>query len=269
MRSHYGLYAYGLVSKRPEHLDILGIDKQSKVYPVSEDNICVMVSKIDIDVFQNQIKNLVSELTRTEDAIQQGAAELLQAHELVIDTLIQDTTVVPLKFGTILKDEEAASQMLRDQKEKFESLLAKFTGKVEWGVKVYANKQALMNHLMQGDPQFMSLQEKRANVSKGAAYLLGKKMEAEVKDAVATRLTQITESIFQELEKNACEAKLNALLPQRMTGKKQEMILNAAYLIEREREALFRQQGKELIDKYNFMDLDLEFSGPWPPYNFT
>jgi hypothetical protein len=269
MRSHYGLYAYGLVNKRPESLDILGIDKQSKVYPVSANNLCVMVSKIDIDMFQNRIKDLVSELTRTETVGQQGATELLQAHEYVIDTLMQETTVVPLKFGTILKNEEAASQMLRDQKEQFESLLAKFTGKAELGVKVYADKQALMNHLTQCDPQFMSLQEKRANVSKGAAYLLGKKMEAEVKDAMATRLAQITENIFHELEKHACEAKLNALLPQRMTGKKQEMILNAAYLIEREKEDLFRQQKENFICKYTFMELNLDFSGPWPPYNFT
>ena len=269
MHSHYGLYAYGLVNKRPEHLDILGIDKQSKVYPVSQNNISVMVSKIDIDVFQNQIKNLVSELTKSEDAVQQGAAELLQAHEHVVDTLMQDTTVVPLKFGTILKDEEAASQMLQDQKEKFESLLAKFMGKVEWGVKVYANKQALLKHLMQSEPEFISLQEKQAKLSKGAAYLLGKKVEAEVKDAVATRLAQIAESIFRELEKNACEAKLNNILPQKMTGKKQEMILNAAYLFERGKEAIFRQQGNEFVGKYNFLELDLEFSGPWPPYNFT
>lgn len=269
MPSHCGLYAYGLVNKNPEHLDIVGIDKQSKVYPVSESDMCVMVSKVDIDAFQNQVKNLVSELTKTEGAVQQGAAELLQAHEDVIDRLMQDTTVVPLKFGTILKDETAATQMLREQKEKFQNLLAKFTGKVEWGVKVYANKQALVKHLMQSEPRFISLQEKRATLSKGAAYLLDKKMEAEVKDAVATQLAQITERIFQELGKNAFEAKLNTLLPQKLTGKKQEMILHAAYLIEREKEALFRQQGGNFIEEYKFMELELEFSGPWPPYNFT
>ncbi|GHO49118.1 GvpL/GvpF family gas vesicle protein [Ktedonospora formicarum] len=269
MLSHYGLYAYGLVNKEPEHLDILGIDNQSKVYPVSENDMYVMVSKIDIDAFQNRIKGLVSELTNTKDTIQQGAAELLQAHEHVIDTLMQNTTVIPLKFGTILKDEKAASQMLQDQKEHFQNLLAKFTGKVEWGVKVYANKQALMKHLMQNDPKFIGLQEQRAKLSRGAAYLFDKKMEAEVKNAIATQFAHITESIFHAFESDAFEAKLNNILPQKMTGKTQEMILNAAYLIERGRETSFRQQGKQFVDEYNFIELDLEFSGPWPPYNFT
>ncbi|GHO70897.1 gas vesicle protein [Ktedonobacter sp. SOSP1-52] len=269
MLSHNGLYAYGLVSKKTEHLDILGIDNQNKVYPVSENDMCVMVSKVDIDAFQNRIKNLVSELTSGKDAVQQGAAELLQAHEQVIDTLMQDATVIPFKFGTILKDEKAASQMLQDQKENFQSLLAKFTGKVEWGVKVYVNKQALTKHLMQNEPKFISLQEKRANLSRGAAYLFDKKMEVEVKNAVATQLAQITERIFHELERNAFEAKLNNILPQKMTGKKQEMILNAAYLIERGREALFRQQGIQFVEEYGPLELELEFSGPWPPYNFT
>ncbi|GHO58860.1 GvpL/GvpF family gas vesicle protein [Ktedonobacter robiniae] len=269
MLSHNGLYAYGLVSKKPEHLDILGIDNQNKVYPVSENDMCVMVSKVDIDAFQNRIKNLVSELTSGKDAVQQGAAELLQSHEHIIDTLMQDTTVIPFKFGTILKDEKAASQMLQNQKEDFQSLLAKFTGKVEWGVKVYANKQALAKHLMQKEPEFISLQEKRAKLSRGAAYLFDKKMEVEVKNAVATQLAQITERIFHELERNAFEAKLNNILPQKMTGKKQEMILNAAYLIERGREALFRQQGIQFVEEYGPLELELEFSGPWPPYNFT
>jgi hypothetical protein len=47
------------------------------------------------------------------------------------------------------------------------------------------------------------------------------------------------------------------------------MILNAVYLVEREKIAQFCQKGKRLMEEYEFMGLDLEFSGPWPPYNFT
>jgi len=269
MISKYGLYAYGVVGKSPKQHDILGIDKKNKVYPVAGRDICVMVSEVDIDQFQNQVKSLLSELTKTAGAVQSGAGEILQAHEDVIDILMQDTTVVPLKFGTILIDEKAASKMLQDNEEKFKSLLAKFSGRVEWGLKVYADKQALIKHIAQVGPKFTSPEEKQEKLSRGAAYILGRKMEEELKDQVVARFAQVSEEIFQELGKDVSEAKLNDTLPQKATGKKKEMILNAVYLVEREKVAHFCQQGNRFMEEYEFMGLDLEFSGPWPPYNFT
>ena len=268
MTANSGLYAYGLVGESPQRLDILGIDKRNKVHPIGEGEVCVMVSEVDIDQFQKQVKNLLAELSKNAGAVHSGTGEILQAHENVIDTLMQETTVIPLKFGTILKDEEAALKMLQDNEEKFKSLLAKFDGKVEWGLKVYADKQALIKHIMQIEPKFTKLEDKREKLSRGAAYLLGRKMEEEVQDHVVAQLNQVAEEIFQECGKDAAEAKLNETLPQKVTGKKKEMILNAAYLVEREKGDHLQQRGKSFRDKYALMGLDLEFSGPWPPYNF-
>ncbi len=266
MGSKYGLYAYGLVGRGPKQLDILGVDKKNKVYLVEGRDICVMLSEIDIDKFQKQIKILFSELTKTAD--QSETEELLQAHEDVLDTLMKSTTVVPFKFGTILKDEKAASRMLQDNEEKFKKLLSKFTGRVEWGLKVYADNKEFTRHVVQVEPIFKNLEEKREQLSRGAAYLLGRKMEAELKGRVIDQLTAVTEVIFQELEKDAYEVKLNKTLPQKLTGKKKEMILNTAYLVEGEKVVHFCNQGKRLMEKYESMGLDLEVSGPWPPYSF-
>jgi len=268
MTSQHGLYAYGLVGEISEQLDILGIDKKNKVYAVTGRDVCVIVSKIDIDAFQSQVKHLFSELTKTVGVAQSGTEELLQAHEVVIDTLMRGTTVVPFKFGTILKDEKAALTMLQDDEDKFKKLLSKFTGKAEWGLKVYADNQEFIQHIAQIEPKFKDLAEQREKLSKGTAYLLGRKMEEELKDTVVARLARVTEAIFQELGKDAYEAKLNKTLPQKLTGKKKEMILNTVYLVEREKVARFCRQGKRVQEKYESMGLDLEVSGPWPPYSF-
>jgi hypothetical protein len=265
----HGLYAYGIVSRSPEHLDLLGIDKKHKVYPVAGRNICVMVSQIDIDQFQMQVKNLSSELTKNAGTLGSRAVEILQAHEDVIDILMQDTTIVPLKFGTILKDEKAASKILQDHEEEFKALLAKFCGRVEYGLKVYADKQVLMKQLVQVDPKFASLEEKREKLSRGVAYLLERKREEELKDHLAAQLDQVTEAILQALGKDASETKQNNILLRKVTEKKKEMILNAVFLVEREKAADFCEQGKRFMEQYEFMELDYEFSGPWPPYSFT
>jgi hypothetical protein len=269
MGSSYGLYAYGLVGKNPEPLDIVGIDKKNKVYPVEGKDGCVMVSEIDIDTFQDQVKKLVSDLAGSVDTVQREAEEILQAHENVLDTLMKSTTVVPFQFGTILKDEQAALTMLQDYGEKFKSLLAKFIGRTEWGMKVYANQQEFIHYMVQIEPEFKHLEENREELSKGAAYLLRRKIEEELKDKALTRLAEVTEVIFHTLGKDAYEGKVNTTLPQKLTGKKKEMILNTVYLVEREKVATFCKQGKRLMEHYGAMGLDLEVSGPWPPYSFT
>jgi hypothetical protein len=224
MTASYGLYTYGVVGQSPQPLDILGID-QNKVYPVAVGDLCVMVSEININTFQHQVENLVSELTQKADGAKNGIEELLRVHEGVVDMLMEDTTIVPFQFGTILKDEEAATKMLQDDKERFKTLLARFTGRVEWGLKVYADDQEFMKHIMQVESTFRMLGKKRERLSRGAAYLLGKKMEEELKREVVSRLAIVSEALFQELGKEAYESRLNKTLPQKLTGKKKEMIL--------------------------------------------
>lgn len=271
MASQYGLYAYGLVSELPGPLTMAGIDNRQSIYAIEEKGLRVLVSNIDVDAFQSQVKRAFAEFTGTGavGAIRHETAALLQAHEDVVDALMQQTTVVPFKFGTLLKDEAAASRMLLDDEERFNQLLARFAGRAEWGLKVYADTGAFTQHIASSEPGIAALQEQRANLAPGAAYLLGKKLEQAVKEAVAARLAGITETIFRQAGKGASEAKLNQTLPQKLTGKQQEMILNAAYLVETDRAARFCQQSKELQEHFAPLGLELEVSGPWPPYNFT
>lgn len=269
MSSNSGLYAYGLMAKRPLHPGILGVDKKHGVYPIAEHDVCVIVSNIDIDAFQHGVKQLFSSLTINTENRQGEAQGILQAHEDVVEALMKIATIVPFKFGTILKDEKAASTMLQDEQEKFRKLLAKCTGRTEWGLKIYVDRQACLQQRLQGEPAFKQLAAQRATLSNGAAYLLGRKMEEEGKNRVTAWLTGITEGMFQGLAKDAYEATLHESLPQKLTGKKKEMVLNAAFLVAEENVANFCQQGKSLQDHYEAIGVDVELSGPWPPYSFV
>lgn len=268
MVSKFGLYAYGLVGKSPKQLNILGIDKKNKVYPVGGRGMAVLVSKIDTDNFKNEVKKLLSKLAKTAGAVPSGAEGILRSHEDVLDTLMKETTVVPFKFGTILKDEKAALKMLKDYEKKFKKLLSKFRGREEWGIKVYADNQEFKKHFEQSEPNFKNLKEKNRKSSRGVAYLLGRQMEDQLKDNVVARLAKITELIFQKAGKDAYEAQLNKTLPQKLTGKTSEMILNTAYLVERGKVASFHKQIEKLRGKYESIGLEIEISGPWPAYSF-
>ena len=232
-------------------IDILGVDKKNKVRSVEGRGLCVMISDVDIVQFQDQVKKLFSELTKTTEVAQGGTQEVLQAHEHVVDALMKDTTVVPFKFGTILKDEQAALKMLQDYEEKFKHLLSKFAGRTEWGMRVYADHQEFINYIVQIEPEFKELEEKREKLPRGAAYLWGRKIEEELKNKAAIRLAEVTEAIFHKLGEAAYEGKLNKNLPQNLTGNRKEMVLNTVYLVEKEKVAHFCNQGKILMERYS------------------
>lgn len=265
----FGLYAYGIVGRKPGQLNILGIDKKNGVFFVGRGGLYAVVSKIDIGEFEVQLKKGLSGLAASERVNLSNAEETLRGHEEVVETFMKLATIIPLKFGTVLKDRKAALKMLQSYKKRFKSLLAKLIGKEEWGVKVYADDQEFKDHLAQIEPASKDLEEKREKLSKGAAYLLGRKIDEELENKVACRLAEVTKVIFEEVGKGAYEAKLNKVLPKKLTGKKKEMVLNTAYLVEKEKVARFNEQAKRLIEKYKSIGLEIEVSGPWPPYSFT
>lgn len=266
MHSRYGLYTYGVTGKEAKEVDITGIDRRHKVYAVAWEDLRVMVSEIDVEAFQQQVKNVVAAITQSSAFPQLGGSELFQAHEEAIESLMRITPIIPMKFGTILKDEQSAIQMLQDRQDDFQALLAKCSDSEEWGLKIYADEQTVMKHF---DHEAAHSGQKAGPQSKGMAYLLGMKRSEEVKNTARQWLAESTERIFQELGQAASEAKITATLAKTATGKKQEMLLNAAYLLKQERVASFCEQGKSLQEHYASMGLEIELSGPWPPYNFT
>ncbi len=275
MTAPTGLYAYGLTGARPQQLALPGIDRRYPVFVLEKRGLHAIVSAIDILDFQARAKRAFAALTQNAGVEAGSASEagaeaetLLQAHEHVVATLMQEMPVVPFTFGTILRDEQAAMKLLRDDELRFKSLLAVFTGKAEWGVKVYADRQQFARHVAQTTPVLREQTEQRARLSRGAAYLASRKMEEELKNSAASRLASITVTMFHALADLACEAKPNKTLPRKLTGKQSDMVLNAAYLVESEQAARFCRQGQALQEQYAPLGLSLEITGPWPPYNF-
>ncbi len=269
MVSGQGLYAYGLVSHCPVSLDVSGIDRQQRVYPIEGQGLCAIVSTIDVEAFQEQVKSVFSDLLQYGASAAQGTEDLLQVHERVVETLMKDAPVVPFKFGTILRDEAAVIKLLQEDGPRFTQLLAKFAGREEWGVKVYADIQKFAAYVRQSNERARRLDAQRNTLAKGTAYFLGRKIEEEIKSLTSTQLAAIAEHVFQTLGELSSEVKISKALPQKMTQKKQEMVLNGAYLLAKERVDAFCERGKCLVEEYATLGLELEFSGPWPPYSFV
>lgn len=269
MDACFGLYAYAVVGENIEKLNILGIDKKNKVFPLERDGLFVFVSKIDTGRFKNQVEEVLSEMTKSQNSLPDKVENLLLSHQEVVDAMAKVVTVVPFKFGTVLKNETAALKMLKDYEKKFKTLLFRFIGREEWGVKAYVDTKKFKNYLVKTDPDFKKTSSGFSKVSPGMRYLLGKKLEEEAEEKLAYRLNEIVEAVFHQLERLTFEAQVNKTLSKKLTGKEKEMVLNSAYLIEKKRVVNFQKQLARLIEKYQPAGFEFEVSGPWPAYSFT
>jgi len=58
-------------------------------------------------------------------------------------------------------------------------------------------------------------------------------------------------------------------LDKELTGRREPMVLNSAYLIPREKIENFKKEAEGLNQEIQAKGFYLEYSGPWPVYNFT
>jgi hypothetical protein len=84
----------------------------------------------------------------------------------------------------------------------------------------------------------------------------GRQIEA----ALQTRSEQYVADIFAQLRDVSVAARANKPIGDKM-------IMNAAFLVERDREGAFDARVKRLGAAYD--TLTFRYTGPWPPYNFV
>ena len=75
--------------------------------------------------------------------------------------------------------------------------------------------------------------------------------------------------VHERLASLAAEARANPPQRPELSGRRERMLLNGAYLVAAEREQAFADAVKNLGAELVGDGVELELTGPWPPYNFT
>jgi len=167
--------------------------------------------------------------------------ETMLAHERVIEKVMADHTVLPVRFYTVAPNAEEVRNLLRTRYAEFKKLLRELDNKVELGLKALWKD---MNHL---------LHEIAGKGSTTAA-------EVRVRLAVGEKRTQAREHLLEPLRSLATDLCLN-----RTYG--DDMIMNAAFLVDRSREREFDARVERLSGEYD--TIEFKYVGPAPPYSFV
>jgi hypothetical protein len=209
-------------------------------------------------VAHRDIAAVVSDIESTE----LKAVRVLRTHWRVLEQVSTSTTVLPVRFGTVMSDDAAVvDEFLEPEHAELTASLEAMVGKVQLTVKGFYEEGALMADVVARSPAIARLREDVLALPEAAAYYkrieLGQRVAAEVERS----RERDAQDVFERLSPLAVDARLEP--PSTI-----DSAVNAAFLVEERRVEAFSQAvtalGRELAGR-----IRLRYIGPLPPYSFT
>ena len=162
----------------------------------------------------------------------------LWRHEQVVEALMEDRDLLPVRFGTRLDDDAAAARSLAGRRDEFKRALERVRGAVELSVRA-----VFLDTVGAVEPTGRT----------GADYLRLKR-----------RITAAQETVASVVHEPLLElARAHTLRSPRPPSE----ALRAAYLVERGAVGRFTGLVAQLDEQHP--ELQLLCTGPWPPYSFV
>jgi hypothetical protein len=237
-----GRYVYCIVrADQPLNFGQIGIGEEpAPVYTVRCDDLSAVVSDSPLGVLDPTRDNVL-------------------AHQRVNETVMREHTVLPMSFGTVFKTRDDVTAFLKSAYRAFSDVLDKMENKLEFGLKVLWDRDAVIKEIEEEDEDIHRLKSEIA-AQKGSTYFARMQYGRLIDAALQGRSERYVAEIFDRLRDVSVAARSNKPIGDRM-------ILNAAFLVSRDAEERFDARVKELGGKHGM--LTFRYTGPWPPYNFV
>jgi Gas vesicle synthesis protein GvpL/GvpF len=156
-------------------------------------------------------------------------AETLWRREELVEALMEERAVLPVRFGTLVEDEDAAARAVAARRDELAAGLDRVRGAVELAVRAHP-RGAEEAPVAGSGTEYMRAKARRA----GTARLVHEPLASLARDAVVRPGPEL---------------------------------LRAAYLVDREAVSGFVALVGRLGDAHP--ELELVCTGPWPPYSFA
>ena len=191
--------------------------------------------------------------------------ENLLAHEKVIEEVMKEFTVLPVRFCTIASSVDEVRNLLDRRYREFKNLLRDMDHKIELGVKgLWKNMGIIFKEITEENKEIKRLKENIQNpVRKGFSNGVQAKVELGklVEDALKRKKEKETDRIVEALKRTASDYKLNNTISD-------EIFMNAAFLVDKGREKEFDNIMDDLTDEFKNR-IKFMYAGPLPVFNFV
>lgn len=181
-------------------------------------------------------------------------------HQRVVELMMNDYSVLPFAFGTILDDIPAMEALIDERKEELETSLSKIEGMVELSLKVLWEKMEVI---------FDQLISENEEINQKRQYLINHNIHDQDEKI---ELGKMVEAALDEKKEAMLKHVVDKLSPHAKEHKVQKtisdaMFANLAFFIPKEDEKKFDALVNELSEEMG-ENLVFKYVGPMAPVNF-
>lgn len=241
-----GIYLYGIVGATSKaDLDVVGVDGSSPVRIVAGEGLGCVVSDYSGGVFTALPKEQV--------------VRRLLAHQRVVERVMEQRTVLPVRFGTILSSPQDALALLSQGQPRFASALAAMQDRVEIEVAATWDTRRVLQEIGKEEEV---VRAREAIARRGQPTLEEQvRFGQMVKGCMDKRREGYRERMVGLLRPLCVDLASNVLVSD-------ELVMNVAFLVDRSRQAEF-DAGVHRLDELFQHEINFRMIGPLPPYTFS
>jgi Mg2+ and Co2+ transporter CorA len=230
-------------AEKPHAFGNIGIGgRGDEVYTIHHGGLAAVVSDTPVMVYDPTRENALT-------------------YEHVNETVMKEFTVIPMSFGTVFRTEEDVVEFLKDTADALRDVLEKMKDKIEFGLKVNWTPETVLKEVEDETEEIGRLKEEIMSNRQTSTYFARMQLGRLVEQAMSEKSDAYVREIYDHLRDCAIASRHNKPIGDKM-------ILNAAFLVERNSAAAFDQRVQEIAQRYDGK-LRFLYTGPWPPYNFV
>jgi Gas vesicle synthesis protein GvpL/GvpF len=203
---------------------------------------------------------LVSEVDITRPL---GTPEDLQAHEEILDSVITEAPVLPLRFGAVLTSDDAvAKELLEANHDEFAAALRQIEGCVQYVVRGRYAESAILDEILSRNSTAARLRDRIRGADPEATRDLRIQLGEIINNAVADKRQADTHLLLSAM-KDHCVASVVRPATNELDA------VYVAFLVETDQVSeLERLLASDLADRWSGR-VELSIIGPMAPYDFV
>lgn len=196
---------------------------------------------------------------RTREII---AKELIN-HQTIVEKVMKEFTIIPIKFGTTLENADEVRRILEKSYSEFTEKLEEIDNKIELDVvAVWDDLDSVIKKIGEENKEIRKFKEEIAKKSPDDTFQEKIRIGSMIKDILDKQRDALQREMLEFLYNKVKidESKKHVLMAD-------QMVLNCAFLLDRDRENEFDQALGELNEKYKER-INFRCVGPLPLYSF-
>lgn len=178
-------------------------------------------------------------------------------HEEVVEILMEHFTVLPARFLTVFGRKRDVLSTMEKYYSDFKENLDRLRNKVEFGIKIIWSGDRIKKEIADTNVEYSHNLPKDSTPAK--SFIKERFEKYKIEEAFQKEADKYITFVDNFFNKFTIEKRLEKL-------KTENLLLNALYLIEKEKQNEFRRTYEQLRSTQR--EFKYLFSGPWPPYNF-